>query len=89
MLYNDINKHQMTINWAQIYIDKIAEKVTIEKVKTRAIFQQKEFYKELKMGMDPKDDAVVAAVLQETKKENLELRQQLKMPGVNIFKPLS
>lgn len=64
MLYNDINKHQITIDRAQIYIDKIAEKVSVEKVKSCAIFQHKGYYKELimKMGIDPEDDTTMETV---------------------------
>lgn len=41
MLYNDINKNHMTIIQAQVYIDKIGEKVKTEKVRSNAIFQYK------------------------------------------------
>jgi len=39
MLYNDMNRNQMTIDRAQDYIDNLVDNVKVEKVKSRALFQ--------------------------------------------------
>lgn len=81
ILYNDINKNQMTIDGAQDYIEKIFKNVKFEKIKPYVVFKHKEYYKDLimKMGLDFADEVGVAAVIKESKTENLILRRQLKM----------
>ena len=39
MLYNDINRNQITIDRAQDYIDKLIENVKVEKIKYHALFK--------------------------------------------------
>lgn len=66
----------MTIDLAQVYIDKIAENIKVEKFKSHAFFKYKEYYKDLimKIILELEDDVVVATIVKKTKRNNLELR---------------
>jgi len=83
MLYNDLGKNIMTINRADTYVEKISNKVKMEKIKSRELYLHKESYKEMiiKLGIDLEDKLMVATILKSTQQENQEVRRKLKMLG--------